>query len=235
MVAHQISTQNTNRYSKKDALDRLSEVFKKKSCNFDQIVDEVFNLFKSNGIKREAARQLVLQLIKEQSIIPGKKHTFLTILENPTRRSIYSYIQEEKVAHYSKIKQELGIRSENMYRLHLESLENFGLLKSFQYGGIRLICSNDIDEDSYVCYYRLKIKKYYDIVNLLLNSEPLSIADFNLHLKMDTKYTVESLVKIKLFIENDKKYILDPEQREKVKGIIKHINEMKMTKEREEA
>ncbi len=208
-------------------MDRLSEIFKKKSCNFEQIVDELFNLFKSKGIKREAARNLTLQLIKEQSIIPGKKHTSQTILENPTRYSVYTYIQKEKAVHYSNIKQNLGIRSENMYRIHLESLENFGLIKSFQYGGIRLICSNEINEDSAVCYYRLKDKKYYDIVNLLINSEPLNLADINSHLKIDAKYTVESLVKIDLILKNDKKYTVDPGQREKVKGILKDVNKMK--------
>ena len=116
-----------------------------------------------------------------------------------------------------------------MFRIHLESLENFGLIKSFQYGGIRLICSNDINEDSAVCYYRLKNKKYFDIVNLLINSKPLGIADINSQLKIDAKYTVESLVKIELIFKNDKKYTIDPGQREKVKGILKDINKMKST------
>ena len=114
-----------------------------------------------------------------------------------------------------------------MYRIHLESLESFGLIKSFQYGGIRLICNNEINEDNAVCYYRLKDKKYHDIVNLLINSEPLNLADINSHLKIDAKYTVENLVKIDLIVKNDKKYTIDPEQREKVKGIIKDINKMK--------
>jgi len=114
-----------------------------------------------------------------------------------------------------------------MYRIHLESLESFGLIKSFQYGGIRLICNNEINEDNAVCYYRLKDKKYHDIVNLLINSEPLGIADINSHLKIDAKYTVENLVKIELIIKNDNKYTIDPEQKEKVKGIIKDINKMK--------
>jgi len=216
-----------NQGERRLALDRLSETFKKKSCNFEEIVDEIFNLFKSKGIKREYARNLTLQLIKEQSIIPGRKHTSQTILENPTRYSIYSYIQKEKSIHYSNIKQNLGIRSENMYRIHLESLESFGLIKTFPYGGIRLICSNEINEDNAVCYYRLKDKKYYDIVNLLINSEPLGIADINSHLRIDAKYTVESLVKIALIVKKDKKYSLDPGQREKVKGILKDINKMK--------
>ena len=116
-----------------------------------------------------------------------------------------------------------------MYRIHLESLESFGLIKSFQYGGIRLICSNEINEDNAVCYYRLKDKKYYDIVNLLINSEPLNLADISSNLKIDAKYTVESLVKIDLILKNDKKYTVDPGQREKVKGILKDINKMRST------
>jgi len=113
--------------------------------------------------------------------------------------------------------------------MHLESLERFGLIKSFQYGGIRLICSNEINEDNAVCYYRLKDKKYYDIVNLLINSKTLSMADINSQLKMDAKYTVESLVKIELILKNDKEYTIDPGQREKVKGILKNINKMRST------
>ena len=180
-------------------------------------------LFKERGIKRMVAKKLVNHLIMEQLIIPGRKHTSQTILKNPTRFSIYRYITEEKVAQYSEVKMKLGISSESMYRIHLESLENFGLIKNFAFGGIRLLCSNEMNEEKAVYYYRLKKKKYFDIINLFCNSGSLRIVDINLHLKIDAKYSVKNLVEIDLIIKKNKKYIINPDKKEEIKKIINHI------------
>ena len=215
-----------NRSNIKKALNRLSEKFKKNPCTFEQTVNEVFNFFKNKGIKREGAIKIVIQLIREQSIIPGKKHTSQTILDNPTRRSIFNYINREKVTYYSEIKLQLGLRSENMYRIHLESLENFGLIKSDLFGigkGIRLLYRKDIDKEKAGYYYRLKDKIHFDIIMLLCKKGPLRLVDINAHLKVDAKHTVKNLVEIDLIINKDTIFSINPRKREDIKQIVDFI------------
>lgn len=159
-------------------------------------------------IPRKGLLEIIQLLFSKKILIDGSKHTKKTVLFNQYRRKMYDLIYLNNGATFSLLREKvfnLQSGSTGQFLWHLKLLMKFDLIKKIKIGKYSVFLPITMDDDLGKLHYFLKKKKYQKILDLILSTEDIKMAD--VHKNVDiAREKVYSILKIMLE-QNILKYV----------------------------
>ena len=111
-------------------------------------------------------RKMVKSFIGRNIIMEKSKLTRETLLENPNRNAIYSYIIDNPGVHFMKLARDLNVNA-SLLRWHLDVLIKFNLIKEVNVGNRVIFHDVEVPQDNAKLFHFISKKRCADLINYL--------------------------------------------------------------------
>ena len=200
----------------------------------------LYNIAKNRlKIPRRGLLRIIQFLIDKRILVEGTKCTKNTVLSNPYRNKIYSFITLHLGVHFSIIRDVLfsdrESKSQKTGQLvwHLEALIKFDYIKKVKFKNYAIFIPSEIDDEIGVMYFLLRDKLNKKIVNLLIQRELIKKSDIYKQLNEQREiiyYRIKDLMNYLIIspIEKDSNEVsLNPNNKELIVQIFNELSKLR--------
>jgi len=202
--------------------------------------EHLYNIAKNRlKIPRRGLLRIIHFLIDKRILVEGTKCTKDTVLSNPYRHKIYSFITLHLGVHFSIIRDVLFSDSESKSQRtgqlvwHLEALIKFDYIKRVKFKNYAIFIPSEMDDETGVIYFLLRDKLNKKIINLLIQRELVKKADIHKQLSEQREiiyYRINDLMKYNIIsqIEEDNNEVsLNPKNKELIVQIFNKLSKLR--------
>jgi len=190
-------------------------------------------------IPRRGLLRIIQFLLNKKILVEGTKCTKDTVLSNPYRNKVYSFITSNLGVHFSIIRKVLFSDSESKSQRtgqlvwHLEALIKFDYIKKVKFKNYAIFIPSEIDDETGVIYFLLRDKLNKKIVDLLIKQELIIKSDIHKQLNEPREiiyYRINNLINYNIVyqIESDNNEIsLNPNNKDLIVQIFNDISKFR--------
>lgn len=196
-------------------------------------IETLYNVAKKSlKLPRNGLLFIIQFLINKKILIEGSKFSRETVLSNPTRRGLYSYIRANPGAHFSILRRNaLSDESGSSGQLvwHLEMLLNFNYIYKVKVGNYTVFLPIEMEIELGIINFLLRDKINRKIVDLLKTQSSIKNSEVFKYInekREQVNYRLKNLIDYNLLCFKEdlsKEVYLNPDKQEDVINILNNI------------